>query len=248
MKEYRYVPVERYLNRLKRPGRYVGKEWNIPDKDFEKADVQMVMAFPDLYEVGMSHLGLRILYEVVNNHTDFAMERVMAPGVDLEEILRAEETPLFTLETGRAVGDFDVLGFSIQYELCVTNILNMLDLSGIPLRAEKRDHRHPIVIGGGPCVYNPEPFAPFFDVMFIGEHWPRSAVSMFLFFIGKKTAEWFPWKKDFPRRSENAISKIWTRRFFRKNRWYLIPRSFTTAVWWNCSAAVSVAVVFVRQG
>lgn len=169
MKEYRYVPVERYLNRVKRPGRYVGKEWNIPDKRFEESEVQMVMAFPDLYEVGMSHLGLRILYEVVNNHTEFSMERVMAPGVDLEEILRAEDTPLFTLETGRAVGDFDVLGFSIQYELCVTNILNILDLSGIPLRAEKRDHRHPIVIGGGPCVYNPEPFAPFFDVMFIGE-------------------------------------------------------------------------------
>ncbi|MBQ6811344.1 MAG: TIGR03960 family B12-binding radical SAM protein [Firmicutes bacterium] len=169
MKEYRYVSAERYLNRVSRPGRYVGKEWNIPEKDFEKADVQMVMAFPDLYEVGMSHLGLRILYEVVNNHTEFAMERVMAPGVDLEALLRAEQTPLFTLETNRAVGDFDVLGFSIQYELCVTNILNILDLSGIPLRAEKRDHRHPIVIGGGTCVYNPEPFAPFFDVMFIGE-------------------------------------------------------------------------------
>lgn len=169
MKEYRYVSAERYLNRVSRPGRYVGKEWNIPEKDFEKADVQMVMAFPDLYEVGMSHLGLRILYEVVNNHTEFAMERVMAPGVDLEALLRSEQTPLFTLETNRAVGDFDVLGFSIQYELCVTNILNILDLSGIPLRAEKRDHRHPIVIGGGPCVYNPQPFAPFFDVMFIGE-------------------------------------------------------------------------------
>ena len=178
MKEYRYVSAERYLNRVSRPGRYVGKEWNIPEKDFEKADVQMVMAFPDLYEVGMSHLGLRILYEVVNNHTEFAMERVMAPGVDLEALLRAEQTPLFTLETNRAVGDFDVLGFSIQYELCVTNILNILDLSGIPLRAEKRDHRHPIVIGGGPCVYNPEPFAPFFDVMFIGEG--EEAVPAFL--------------------------------------------------------------------
>lgn len=169
MKKYRYVPAERYLNRVSRPGRYVGKEWNIPEKNFEEADVQMVMAFPDLYEVGMSHLGLRILYEVVNNHTDFSMERVMAPGVDLEALLRAENTPLFTLETNRAVGDFNVLGFSIQYELCVTNILNILELSEIPLRASERDHGHPIVIGGGPCVYNPEPFAPFFDVMLIGE-------------------------------------------------------------------------------
>lgn len=169
MKKYRYVPAERYLNRVSRPGRYVGKEWNIPEKNFEEADVQMVMAFPDLYEVGMSHLGLRILYEVVNNHTDFSMERVMAPGVDLEALLRAENTSLFTLETNRAVGDFNVLGFSIQYELCVTNILNILELSEIPLRASERDHGHPIVIGGGPCVYNPEPFAPFFDVMLIGE-------------------------------------------------------------------------------
>ena len=169
MKEYQRIPVERFLNRVKRPGRYVGKEWNIPDKDFAGAAVQMVMAFPDLYEVGMSHLGLRILYEVVNGCSDFSMERVMVPGPDLEALLREENTPLFTLETNRAVGDFDVLGFSIQYELCATNILNILDLSGIPLRSEKRNHRHPIVIAGGPCVYNPEPFAPFFDVMFIGE-------------------------------------------------------------------------------
>lgn len=169
MKQYRHIPVERFLNRVQRPGRYVGREWNIPQKDFEKADVQMVMAFPDLYEVGMSHLGLRILYEVVNEAADFAMERVMAPGPDLEALLRAEDTPLFTLETNRAVGDFDVLGFSIQYELSATNILNILDLSEIPLRAEDRDHGHPIVIGGGPCVYNPEPYAPFFDVLLIGE-------------------------------------------------------------------------------
>lgn len=169
MKEYHHIPAERFLNRVQRPGRYVGREWNTPQKNFEDADVQMVMAFPDLYEVGMSHLGLRILYEVVNQHDEFAMERVMAPGPDLEQLLRAEKTSLFTLETNRAVGDFDVLGFSIQYELSATNILNILDLSGIPLRAEDRKHHHPIVIGGGPCVYNPEPFAPFFDVMLIGE-------------------------------------------------------------------------------
>ncbi len=169
MKQYHHIPVERFLNRVQRPGRYVGREWNIPQKNFENADVQMVMAFPDLYEVGMSHLGLRILYEVVNQAADFAMERVMAPGPDLEALLRAEDTPLFSLETNRAVGDFDILGFSIQYELSATNILNILDLSGLPLRAAQRDHTHAIVIGGGPCVYNPEPFAPFFDVLLIGE-------------------------------------------------------------------------------
>lgn len=169
MKQYHHISVERFLNRVQRPGRYVGQEWNIPQKSFENADVQIVMAFPDLYEVGMSHLGLRILYEVVNEAADFAMERVMAPGPDLEALLRAEDTPLFTLETNRAVGDFDILGFSIQYELSATNILNILDLSRIPLRAADRDHTHAIVIGGGPCVYNPEPFAPFFDVLLIGE-------------------------------------------------------------------------------
>lgn len=169
MKQYRHIPVERFLNRVQRPGRYVGREWNIPQKNFEDADVQMVMAFPDLYEVGMSHLGLRILYEVVNQAADFAMERVMAPGPDLEALLRAEDTPLFTLETNRAVGDFDILGFSLQYELSATNVLNILDLSGIPLRAEDRNHGHAVVIGGGPCVYNPEPFAPFFDAFLIGE-------------------------------------------------------------------------------
>jgi radical SAM family uncharacterized protein len=169
MKKYHHIPVERFLNRVQRPGRYVGREWNIPQKNFENADVQMVMAFPDLYEVGMSHLGLRILYEVVNEAADLAMERVMAPGPDLEELLRAEDMPLFTLETNRALGDFDVLGFSIQYELSATNILNILDLGKIPLRVADRDYRYPIVIGGGPCVYNPEPFAPFFDVMLIGE-------------------------------------------------------------------------------
>ena len=169
MKQYHHIPVARFLNRVQRPGRYVGQEWNIPQKNFEHGDVQMVMAFPDLYEVGMSHLGLRILYEAVNQREEFSMERVMAPGPDLEALLRAEDTPLFSLETGRAVGDFDVLGFSIQYELSATNILNILDLAGIPLRAAERDQRHPIVIGGGPCVYNPEPFAPFFDVFLIGE-------------------------------------------------------------------------------
>ncbi len=169
MRENHRIPAERFLHRVQRPGRYVGREWNIPDKDFAHAEVQMVMAFPDLYEVGMSHLGLRILYEVVNALPFCALERVMAPAPDLEKILREEETPLFTLETNRAVGDFDILGMSLQYELCVTNVLNILELSGIPLRAERRDHRHPIVIGGGPCVYNPEPFAPFFDVFLIGE-------------------------------------------------------------------------------
>ena len=158
-----------FLRRVQRPGRYIGQEWNLPDRDFCAAPVRMVMAFPDLYEVGMSHLGLRILYEAVNHGSPYSMERVFAPAPDLEALLRAEQTPLFALETSTPVGAFDVLGFSLQYELCATTVLEMLELSGLPLRAADRDHRHPIVIGGGPCVYDPEPFAPFFDVFMIGE-------------------------------------------------------------------------------
>ncbi|MEG1478883.1 MAG: B12-binding domain-containing radical SAM protein, partial [Clostridiales bacterium] len=141
----------------------------MPEIDFQGGKVRMAMAFPDLYEVGMSHLGLRILYEAVNKTQKYTMERVMAPAPDLEALLREEKTPLFSLETNAPIGDFDILGFSIQYELSATNILNILDLGNIPLRSENRNHRHPIIIGGGPCVYNPEPFAPFFDVFLIGE-------------------------------------------------------------------------------
>ena len=163
------MDVERFLRRVRRPARYIGNEWNLPQKAFGEAKVRMALAFPDLYEVGMSHLGMRILYEVVNRSEAYSMERAMAPAPDMEALLRAENTPLFSLETSSPLGDFHILGFSLQYELSITNVLNMLDLAGIPLRGENRDHRHPIIIGGGPCVYNPEPFASFFDVFLIGE-------------------------------------------------------------------------------
>lgn len=165
----RSIDVAPYLRRVQRPGRYIGQEWNLPAKDFQGAAVTMAMVFPDLYEVGMSHLGLRILYEIVNRQERFSMERAMAVAPDLEALLRQDQTPIFSLETKRPLGDFDVIGFSVQYELCATNILAVLDLAGLPLRSAERDHRHPIVFGGGPCLYNPEPFAPFFDVIFIGE-------------------------------------------------------------------------------
>lgn len=161
--------VESVLRSVRRPARYIGNEWNLPPKAFGEAKVRMALAFPDLYEVGMSHLGLRILYEVVNRSENYSMERAMAPAPDLEALLRAKRLPLFSLETRSPLGDFHILGFSLQYELSITNVLNMLDLAGIPLDREARDNRHPIVIGGGPCVYNPEPFAKFFDVFLIGE-------------------------------------------------------------------------------
>ncbi|HED24895.1 MAG TPA: TIGR03960 family B12-binding radical SAM protein [Firmicutes bacterium] len=157
------------LRRVRKPGRYTGGELNVADKDFETASVRMVFAFPDLYEVGMSNQGLKILYESVNSRRDMLMERVFAPAEDMEGELRRHGLPLFTLESHRAVSDFDLIGFSLQYELSYTNVLNMLDLAAIPLHSNERSEGDPLVIGGGPCAYNPEPLAPFFDLFVIGE-------------------------------------------------------------------------------
>ncbi|MGB9793107.1 MAG: TIGR03960 family B12-binding radical SAM protein, partial [Thermacetogeniaceae bacterium] len=160
---------EDILSKVQRPARYLGTEWNAVRKDWSKVAVKMVFAFPDLYEVGMSHLGLQILYGLVNSEADYLMERVFAPAPDMEAELRRRGLPLFSLESRRPVADFDVVGFTLPYELTFTNVLNMLDLAGIPLRASERGDAHPLVIGGGPAVYNPEPLAPFFDAFVIGE-------------------------------------------------------------------------------
>jgi len=129
----------------------------------------MVLAFPDLYEVGMSNQGLKILYESVNNRPGMLMERAFAPGMDMEELMRAYDQPLFALESGKPLAEFDLIGFSLQYELSYTNVLNMLDLAGIPLYADQRGESDPLVVGGGPCAFNPEPLAPFFDFFVLGE-------------------------------------------------------------------------------
>ncbi|NPV29284.1 MAG: TIGR03960 family B12-binding radical SAM protein [Firmicutes bacterium] len=155
--------------RLKKPARYLGTEWNAVKKNWNEVAVKMAFAFPDLYEVGMSHLGLHILYGLVNAQPDYLMERVFAPARDLEEELRRRGLPLFSLESHRPLADFDVIGFTLQYELTFTNFLNMLDLAGIPLLAGERTGFHPLVIGGGPVAFNPEPVAPFFDALVIGE-------------------------------------------------------------------------------
>lgn len=160
---------EEILSRVQKPARYLGTEWNSVKKNWDRVAVKMVFAFPDLYEVGMSHLGLQILYGLVNREADYLMERVFAPAADMEAELRRRGLPLFSLESRRPLADFDVLGFTLPYELTFTNILNMLDLAGIPLRARERADTHPLVIGGGPAVYNPEPLAPFFDAFVIGE-------------------------------------------------------------------------------
>ncbi|WP_418790738.1 TIGR03960 family B12-binding radical SAM protein [Phosphitispora sp. TUW77] len=159
----------RILPKVQKPARYQGNEWNSVHKDWNDALVRMVFAFPDVYEVGMSHLGLRILYHIVNNREDTLMERVFAPWVDMEEQLRQDNLRLFSLESVSPLADFDVIAFTLQYEMSYTNLLNMLDMAGIPLRAAKRDDRWPLVLAGGPTAYNPEPLAPFVDAFLLGE-------------------------------------------------------------------------------
>ena len=157
------------LLKIEKPARYIGNEVNSVMKDPEKADVRIAMCFPDVYEIGMSHLGIQILYDMFNRFDDVWCERVYSPWVDLDKIMREEGIPLFALESQEPVKNMDFLAITIQYEMCYTNILQVLDLSRIPLRAEERTWEHPIVIGGGPCTYNPEPIAEFFDVFYIGE-------------------------------------------------------------------------------
>ncbi|KLU63156.1 radical SAM superfamily protein [Peptococcaceae bacterium CEB3] len=161
--------VDRFLARVLKPGRYLGAEWNSIHKEWESTRVHMAFAFPDVYEVGMSHLGTRILYHLVNSFPDFLCERVFAPWVDMEARLRENGVPLYALEFFRPLKTFDVLGFTLQYELSFTNVLNMLDLAGIPLRAGERKAGDPWVIAGGPCAFNPEPLAPFIDFFLLGE-------------------------------------------------------------------------------
>ena len=164
----RQIIEEQILPRVIKPIRYQGNEFNAVHKNWEETPVRMVFAFPDLYEVGMSHLGLQILYGLVNDEPELLMERTFAPWTDMEELLRKKKVPLFSLESYRPVKDFDFLGFTLQYEMSFTNILNMLDLGGIPLKAKDRDDSYPI-IGGGPCAYNPEPLADFFDLIVLGD-------------------------------------------------------------------------------
>jgi len=163
------MSVDELLPLLTKPSRYLGSEHNVIHKDWQEASFKVVLAFPDLYEIGMSHHGLQILYHIVNRHKDFLAERVYAPDLDLEKELRKTKEPLFSLESGRPVQDFDMLGITLPYELCYTNILTILDLAGIPLYSKDRNVSHPFVIGGGPCAFNPEPVADFFDAILLGD-------------------------------------------------------------------------------
>ena len=157
------------LLNIEKPARYIGGEVNSVMKDKDKVDIRFAMCFPDVYEIGMSHLGIQILYDMFNRREDTWCERVYSPWLDLDKVLREKNIPLFALESQDPVRDFDFLGITIQFEMCYTNILQILDLSHIPLHAADRTEADPIVIGGGPCAYNPEPLAEFFDIFYIGE-------------------------------------------------------------------------------
>lgn len=160
---------EEILLKVEKPARYIGNEVNSVVKDKSAVAVRFAMCFPDVYEIGMSHLGIQILYSLFNSWEDVWCERVYSPWVDLDRIMREEKIPLFALESQEPVKEMDFLGITLQYEMCYTNILQILDLAQIPLLAAERGEDMPIVIGGGPCTYNPEPIADFFDLFYIGE-------------------------------------------------------------------------------
>ncbi|MBQ3565671.1 MAG: TIGR03960 family B12-binding radical SAM protein [Oscillospiraceae bacterium] len=162
--------IEKFLLDVQKPARYIGGESGSIIKDKKDVSVSFAFCFPDTYDIGMSHLGMKILYSLINSREEYSCERVFAPGIDFEEIMRREDIPLYSLETITPVKDFDFIGFTMQYELSYTNVLNMLELAGIPVMASNRDDRlFNIVCAGGPCVCNPEPLADFFDLFILGE-------------------------------------------------------------------------------
>ena len=170
-----------WLQHVEKPARYTGGEWNSIVKDHSTVDVTMALAFPDVYEVSMSHLGIKILYGLLNEREDVAAERVFAPWHDMEQEMRDRKIPLFSLETKTPIREFDLLGFTLQYEMSYTNILNMLDMADIPFYSKDRDMSFPLLLAGGPCVYNIEPIADFFDIVSIGEseEWLVEFVELF---------------------------------------------------------------------
>ena len=161
--------LDTLLKRVEKPGRYIGGELFSAQKDLRQIEARFAFAFPDLYEIGMSYLGLQILYHQLNKHENIYCERVFAPAGDMEALMREEGRKLFTLETFTPVDELDIVGFTLQYELSYTNVLNILDLSGMPLHSADRGEEFPVIVAGGPCAYNPEPLADFIDLFMIGD-------------------------------------------------------------------------------
>ncbi len=162
-------PYAPFVHTVERPARYLGGELFAVEKDWDTVEAKICLAFPDVYDIGMSHLGTKILYRLLNDQPSIVCERAFAPWIDMERELRRRELPLVSLETMRPLGDFDILGFSLQYELTFTNVLTILDLAGVPLRAADRTDAHPLILGGGPVATHPEAVAPFFDAFLIGD-------------------------------------------------------------------------------
>lgn len=181
-----YQRIEPYLTAVKKPARYTGGEFNSVIKDPRSVKLRVAFCFPDTYEIGMSHLGLQILYNVMNRMPDVWCERAFAPWEDMRALLLRKKTPLYALESGDGLADFDVLAFTLQYELCYTNVLSMLDLAGLPLRSAERGETHPLVIAGGPCAFHPEPLADFIDLFAVGEGEELTAELTELFIQAKK--------------------------------------------------------------
>ena len=157
------------LFKVTRPARYTGGEWNSITKDWQKTDIKVALSYPDVYEIGMSNIALPILYQILNRQSDVLAERVFAPWPDMAAAIKKAGIPLLSLESGRPLAEFDVIGFSLGYELTFTNVLEMLHLAKIPVLAGERDDSHPVIIAGGSCVLNPEPMADFIDFFVIGE-------------------------------------------------------------------------------
>lgn len=161
--------LEKLLLKVEKPARYIGNEINVVDKDISQVDIRFAFCFPDTYEIGMSHLGMQILYFLFNSRKDIYCERIFAPWIDMEEQMRLHDVPLFSLETLSPITDFNFIGFTLQYEMSYTNILNMLNLGNIPFLSKDRGEEYPIICAGGPCSYNPEPLADIVDFFYIGE-------------------------------------------------------------------------------
>ncbi len=192
--------IQDILPLIEQPSRYIGSEINAVRKDLGSADLRIALAFPDMYEIGTSHFGLQILYHILNQQKNIAAERVFAPGSDMEARLRSAGIPLLSCESRKPMRDFDIIGFSLLYELNFTNILLMLDLAGIPFFASERDKTYPLIIAGGPCTGNPEPVADFFDAMVVGD-----GESVIL----KMTETWLNWKQSGNTDKENLL-KLWS--------------------------------------
>jgi len=208
----RIKTIQDLLPLVEQPTRYLGSEVNAVKKDLSSVKLSMALVFPDLYEIGTSHFGIQILYDILNKCDDIAAERVYAPAKDMEEYLRKYNIPLSSLESSIPVNSFDIIGFSLLYELNFTNVINLLDLAKIPFLSKKRNSSHPIIIAGGPCTCNPEPVADFFDAMVIGD-----GENVIL----EISRTWMEWKNKAGGKKEHFLEEI------SKTQGVYVPAFFT---------------------